>query len=135
MEEKLLFMGRVKQFLELIDSVVVTHANDSLAYRFDSGGMYNVKSHYMHLYKKILPRPSLGRVHAVVLEKLGTVEGHSILMANISLSNFNKNELSAKGNHPTRAVGLLHLLCRFFGNGKSSFVVMSNCTRSLELCP
>jgi hypothetical protein len=68
----------------------------------------------------------------LLLVELGTIEGYSILEENTHWSNSNEVEFSATGNHPTRALGLLHLLCRFFRNGKPSFCLMSNCTRSLE---
>jgi hypothetical protein len=111
----------VKQLLALTD-----YANESWVYRFDSGGMYNVKSHYMYLYKKknssasfSRPGHSSGGIGKGV-EKLDTVKGYSILMVSTSWSNSNKIKLSTKGNHPTRVLGLLHLLCSFFENGKSS---------------
>jgi hypothetical protein len=52
----------VKQLLTVIALVVVTHANNSWVYRFNGGGMFNVKSHYMYLYRKFLLLPSLGQV-------------------------------------------------------------------------
>jgi hypothetical protein len=44
-------------------------------------------------------------------------------MANTSWPNSNEVKFSATGNHPTRALGFLHLLCRIFGNENHIFVL------------
>jgi hypothetical protein len=59
----------------------------------------------------------------LLLVELGTIEGYSILEENTHWSNSNEVEFSATGNHPTRALGFLHLLCRIFGNENHIFVL------------